>query len=115
MIGIFSYLVFFLSVVLILGVACLGLNLQWGFTGLFNAGVVGFYAVGGYALAILTAPPQPAAPWKFRPSVDRRHHWRDARRRARGAPRRHGDRQAARRLSGDRHLRRGGHDPAHHA
>jgi branched-chain amino acid transport system permease protein len=59
MIGIFSYLVFFASVVLILGIACLGLNLQWGFTGLFNAGVVGFYAVGGYALAILTAPANP--------------------------------------------------------
>jgi len=59
MIGILSYLIFFASVVLILGVACLGLNLQWGFTGLFNAGVVGFYAVGGYALAILTAPTNP--------------------------------------------------------
>lgn len=59
MIGIFSYLVFFLTVVLILGIACLGLNLQWGFTGLFNAGVAGFYAVGGYALGILTAPANP--------------------------------------------------------
>jgi len=69
LIGIVSYLVFFASVVLILGIACLGLNLQWGFTGVFNAGVVGFYAVGGYALAILTAPPHPlllgnfALPW----------------------------------------------------
>ncbi|MGH6922155.1 MAG: branched-chain amino acid ABC transporter permease [Propylenella sp.] len=60
MIGVVSYLVFFASVVLILGIACLGLNLQWGFTGVFNAGVVGFYAVGGYALAILTAPPNPS-------------------------------------------------------
>jgi branched-chain amino acid transport system permease protein len=59
MLGVFSYLVFFASVVLILAIACLGLNLQWGFTGLFNAGVVGFYAVGGYALAVLTAPPHP--------------------------------------------------------
>jgi branched-chain amino acid transport system permease protein len=60
MIGVLSYLVFFLSIVLVLGIACLGLNLQWGFTGLFNAGVVGFFAVGGYALAIITAPPNPA-------------------------------------------------------
>jgi len=59
MIGIVSYLVFFAIVVLILGVATLGLNLQWGSTGLFNAGVVGFYGVGGYTLAILTAPPRP--------------------------------------------------------
>ena len=53
MIGIVSYLVFFLCVSLIFAVAVLGLNLQWGFTGLFNAGVVGFMAVGGYATAIL--------------------------------------------------------------
>jgi branched-chain amino acid transport system permease protein len=59
MVGIFSYLVFFSILVLIFGVAALGLNLQWGFTGLFNAGVVGFYAIGGYTLAILTASPRP--------------------------------------------------------
>ncbi len=58
MIGIFSYLVFFLCMVLILGIVTMGLNLQWGYTGLFNAGVVGFYAVGGYAHAIVTAAPQ---------------------------------------------------------
>ena len=57
--GILSYLVFFSILVLIFGIATLGLNLQWGFTGLFNAGVVGFYAVGAYTLAILTAPPRP--------------------------------------------------------
>jgi branched-chain amino acid transport system permease protein len=55
-IGIASYLVFFFVVVLIFAIATLGLNLQWGNTGLFNAGIVGFYAIGGYAFAILTAP-----------------------------------------------------------
>ena len=54
-----AYLVFFACIVLILGVLTLGLNLQWGFTGLFNAGVVGFYAIGAYTHAILTAAPQP--------------------------------------------------------
>src|SRR5262249_60442316 len=64
-----SYLVFFACVVLILALLTLGLNLQWGFTGLFNAGVVGFYAIGAYTHAILTAAPQPqylgnlALPW----------------------------------------------------
>src|SRR5438128_180038 len=53
-----SYLVFFACVVVILAVLTLGLNLQWGFTGLFNAGVVGFYAIGAYTHAILTAAPQ---------------------------------------------------------
>ncbi len=57
--GALAYLVFFACIVLILGLVTLGLNLQWGFTGLFNAGVVGFYAIGGYAQAILTAAPQP--------------------------------------------------------
>ena len=57
--GVFSYLVFFACIVLILGILTLGLNLQWGFTGLFNAGIVGFYAIGAYTHAILTAPPQP--------------------------------------------------------
>lgn len=59
MTGILSYLVFFLCIVSILGIVALGLNLQWGYTGLFNAGIVGFYAVGAYAHAILTAPPKP--------------------------------------------------------
>ena len=52
MTGIFSYLVFFACIVLILGILTLGLNLQWGFTGLFNAGIVGFYAIGAYTHAM---------------------------------------------------------------
>lgn len=59
MIGLFSYAVFFASIVLILGVMALGLNLQWGYTGVFNAGVVAFYAIGAYAYAIITAAPRP--------------------------------------------------------
>ena len=54
-----SYLVFFACIVLILGLLTLALNLQWGFTGLFNAGVAGFYAIGAYTHAIVTAAPQP--------------------------------------------------------
>jgi branched-chain amino acid transport system permease protein len=34
----------------------LGLNLQWGYTGLFNVGVAGFYAIGAYTSALLTTP-----------------------------------------------------------
>lgn len=51
-----SYLIFFVTVAAILSIATLGLNLQWGMSGQFNAGVVGFVAVGGYGLAILTMP-----------------------------------------------------------
>ena len=52
-----SYLAFFLSIALINAIACLGLNLQWGFAGLFNVGVAGFIAVGAYVSALLTAAP----------------------------------------------------------
>src|SRR5262245_2871370 len=57
--GLLSYLLFFATMALIFGIATLGLKLQWGFTGLFNAGVVGFYAVVASTLAILTAPARP--------------------------------------------------------
>ena len=60
MIGLVSYIVFFLILSLIFGVAVLGLNLQWGFTGLFNAGVAGFTAIGAYTMAILTGPARDA-------------------------------------------------------
>ena len=40
----------------------LGLNVHWGYTGLFNIGVAGFFALGAYTSALLTtAPPSPAA------------------------------------------------------
>lgn len=55
--GIGSYLVFFGIQALIFAVVCLGLNLQWGYTGLFNIGVSGFFLVGAYAFAILCGPP----------------------------------------------------------
>ncbi|MEM7685316.1 MAG: branched-chain amino acid ABC transporter permease, partial [Pseudomonadota bacterium] len=40
----------------IYAILVLGLNIQWGFTGLFNAGVAGFIAVGAYTQALLTTP-----------------------------------------------------------
>ena len=55
--GVTSYVVFFLIQALIFAIVCLGLNLQWGYTGLFNIGVSGFFLVGAYAFAILCGPP----------------------------------------------------------
>jgi branched-chain amino acid transport system permease protein len=54
-----AYLVFFLVVALYYALLCLGLNLQWGVTGLFNVGVAGFVAVGAYGTALLTGPDSP--------------------------------------------------------
>lgn len=53
-----SYATFFLVFAGIFAVMTLGLNLQWGSTGLFNVGVAGFVAVGAYASALLTGPPE---------------------------------------------------------
>jgi len=57
--GLLSYGVFFLVQAAIFAVVCLGLNLQWGYTGLFNIGVAGFFLVGAYAFAILCGPEYP--------------------------------------------------------
>jgi branched-chain amino acid transport system permease protein len=55
--GIFSFIVFFLVIVSIYGLLSLGLNIQWGYTKLFNIGIAGFFAIGAYTSAILTTPP----------------------------------------------------------
>lgn len=44
----------------ILAILSLALNLHWGHTGLFNAGIAGFYAIGAYTAAILLTPDSPA-------------------------------------------------------
>lgn len=54
--GLFMYGISLLTMTGIYAVSCLGLNIQWGFTGLFNAGIAGFFAVGAYTSAILTTP-----------------------------------------------------------
>jgi branched-chain amino acid transport system permease protein len=59
LVPILSYGTFFLCFATIFAVIVLGLNLQWGHTGLFNVGVAGFVAVGAYTSAILTAPAYP--------------------------------------------------------
>ena len=112
---------------------CLGLNVQWGQTGLFNVGVAGFVAIGAYASAILTTPPSDGPSRRLR-AADRsrlagaaiaaggasafvgaadaaaarrlsRHH--DVRRRRRGAARR-----AQRAMADRRRIRHRLHPPA---
>ena len=47
----------FLTTVAIFGVLALALNLQWGYSGVFNFGVVAFFMVGAYTSALLTIEP----------------------------------------------------------
>ena len=56
-IGILDYLVGFAIMAGIYGVFAVGLNVHWGFTGLFNIGIAGFFALGAYTSALLTTPP----------------------------------------------------------
>ena len=59
MIGIASYLIFFFTIGFILSIAVLGLNLQWGHTGLFNGGVAAFFGAGAYGVILIGGPLQP--------------------------------------------------------
>lgn len=52
---------FILNMGLISAIMALGVNLQWGFAGLFNVGVMGFVALGGLAVALTSMPPAPGA------------------------------------------------------
>jgi len=59
LLGWLSYGSFFLVFASAFAIIVLGLNLQWGFTGLFNVGVAGFVALGAYTSALLTTPETP--------------------------------------------------------
>ena len=50
-----------LNMGLISAIMSLGVNLQWGYAGLFNVGIMGFVAVGGLATVIVSMPPTNAA------------------------------------------------------
>jgi len=49
--------VLILNMGLISAIMALGVNLQWGFAGLFNVGVMGFVALGGLAAVLVSMPP----------------------------------------------------------
>ena len=50
-----------LNLCLISAIMTLGVNIQWGYAGLFNAGVMGFAALGGLAGVLVSMPPVTAA------------------------------------------------------
>ena len=50
-----------LNMSLISAIMALGVNMQWGYAGLFNVGVMGFTAVGGLAVVLISQPPVPEA------------------------------------------------------
>jgi len=52
---------FILNFGLISAIMALGVNLQWGFAGLFNVGIMGFVALGGLATVLVSMPATPGA------------------------------------------------------
>jgi branched-chain amino acid transport system permease protein len=52
--GSVNWSVGFLTTAAIFAILTLGLNVQWGYTGTINFGVVGFFMIGAYASAVLT-------------------------------------------------------------
>jgi len=48
-----------LNTALLATIMALGVNMQWGYAGLFNTGVMGFVALGGLAVVLVSAAPTP--------------------------------------------------------
>ncbi len=60
LVGIFQSWTFSLTILnlcLISAIMSLGVNMQWGYAGLFNVGIVGFAALGGLAAVLVSMPP----------------------------------------------------------
>ena len=52
--GVLSYVTSFVLMAGIYAVLSLGLNVQWGYTGLFNIGIAAFFAIGAFTTALVT-------------------------------------------------------------
>lgn len=46
-----------INLCIISAIMSLGVNMQWGYAGLFNAGIMGFAALGGLAAIVISMPP----------------------------------------------------------
>ncbi len=55
--GILSFFIFFLTLVAIYAILAMGININWGGTGLFNVSIHGMMLIGAYTSAILTTQP----------------------------------------------------------
>ncbi len=55
-IRVLHFLAGFMITTCIYAIFALGLNVHWGYTGLFNIGIAGFFAIGAYTSALVTSP-----------------------------------------------------------
>ncbi len=56
-----SFSLTILNLCLISAIMALGVNIQWGYAGIFNVGIMGFAALGGAAAVLVNAAPVPEA------------------------------------------------------
>ncbi|MDY6765697.1 MAG: branched-chain amino acid ABC transporter permease [Halobacteria archaeon] len=61
--GTLAVLIFITTSAIIYSIVVLGLNLQWGYTGLFNISIAAFWGIGAYTATLVTLPPD--APTAF--------------------------------------------------
>src|SRR6266508_2375459 len=71
--GLLTNFGFYAAIAIIFAILALGFNIQWGYTGLFNAGIGGFYLIGAYVAAIALTAPQ--APIKIADVLIVPRHW----------------------------------------
>lgn len=57
--GMLTNIGFYVSLSIIYAILALSFNLQWGYTGLFNAGIAGFFLIGAYVAAFAITAPSP--------------------------------------------------------
>jgi len=55
--GVVNNLTAFATIVAIFSVMSVALNVQWGYTGVFNFGIAAFFMLGAYTAAVFTLPP----------------------------------------------------------
>ena len=53
--GMLNFLISFAVMATIYSIFAIGLNVQWGYTGLLNFGIAGFFAIGAYTSALVTS------------------------------------------------------------
>lgn len=63
--AIWGDIAFLLGLAASYAILALALNLEWGYGGMFNAGIVGFWAVGAYVEALVTTAPAAASQFGY--------------------------------------------------
>ena len=67
--GLIIFIISIATIVAIYSILSMALNIRWGFTGLLDFGIAGFFAIGAYTSAILTSPASEEIVFGFKHSL----------------------------------------------